>query len=598
MNSPQAEDYKTACADIVSKLNDVSEEKIIKQCKKFSVDKIMKAHFDELISNRYEPLKEMELTSMNDYDETETLKSIVNRVVKRNMKCASLKLDKNSGNPKVYGSCGNKPIKVFLDSGSEVTLIKKQMSNKIPVEYKYNSSVPNVHLTGVTGQTLPTEGFVFVKLRLARSNLWLPCLIVSDQNSFDGDILLGNDVLKSENLVLDFANNKLIFPNEKKVKIHYGKVEEDEVLRHDKKAITACGNQLLKARSVSLLTYRIKGKINDLRYFCPNEKLHDVCKESLINIDKNLKGVMPVYNFSNVDIAVRDYENLGQVMPVDPVVELSVNNVQSKVSNNKLESVNSIRSRIDAELECEPEYRHTMLNFLTQYRKIIALPGDPLLLANVPPVEIKLKEGAVPKLQPAYKIPHAHEAIVDREVKKLLDNKVVEPASSPWSSPIILLKKKDSEDRRLVVDLRYINSCTTDEYMNFPMPNINDIITKLGAARYFTSIDLKSAYWQIGLKPESRDLMCFRTTNQILRFTRMVQGFKSSTGNFQNIINYIFSPDVTKINDPISSCVLTYLDDILIHSRTVDEHLIHLKCVFERLLKFNFQVSIKKCKFF
>ena len=121
-----------------------------------------------------------------------------------------------------------------------------------------------------------------------------------------------------------------------------------------------------------------------------------------------------------------------------------------------------------------------------------------------------------------YRIPHTHKEEIERQVKKLIDDGIVEPSCSEYNSPILLVPKKslpNSKEKRwrLVIDYRQINKKLVAD--KFPLPRIDDILDQLGRAKYFSCLDLISGFHQIKLEDDSRDLTSFSTNIGSYRFT-------------------------------------------------------------------------------
>lgn len=141
---------------------------------------------------------------------------------------------------------------------------------------------------------------------------------------------------------------------------------------------------------------------------------------------------------------------------------------------------------------------------------------------------------------------------------------------------------------RIVIDYRKLNDNAIDD--KFPLPNIEELFDKLGRCQYFTTIDLAKGFHQIEVYPDDRCKTAFSTANGHYEFTRMPFGLKNSPSTFQRLINFVLKDFVNKI------CVV-YLDDILIFSTSLDEHICSIKKVFERLREANLKLQINKCNF-
>jgi hypothetical protein len=190
-----------------------------------------------------------------------------------------------------------------------------------------------------------------------------------------------------------------------------------------------------------------------------------------------------------------------------------------------------------------------------------------------------------PTYTPPYRrSPKDHQTLSD-ETAKLLDRKHIEPSVSPWNSPVVLVRKKDGSTR-FCVDYRKLNDITVKD--SFPLPRIDDIFDQLSQAIYFTKLDFKNGYFQIPLAPQDRPKTAFSTRDDHYQFTVLPQGVKNGPPTFQRIVNQI-------LGSARRTYCLAYIDDIIIFSQTLDDHLSHLNDIFHLLDDVNFRLSVDKC---
>ena len=155
----------------------------------------------------------------------------------------------------------------------------------------------------------------------------------------------------------------------------------------------------------------------------------------------------------------------------------------------------------------------------------------------------------------------------------MLKKKVIEPSQSPWCSPIVLVKKKDGSTR-FCVDFRQVNAVTRKDAQ--PLPRIDDTLDVLGSAKWFSSLDLASGYWQVEVCPEDWEKTAFVTPYGLFQFRVMPFGLINAPATFQRLMEEVLS-------GLHWTTWLVYLDDILIFSATVEDHLVRLRDVLDRL---------------
>ncbi|XP_060536007.1 uncharacterized protein LOC132707976 [Cylas formicarius] len=202
--------------------------------------------------------------------------------------------------------------------------------------------------------------------------------------------------------------------------------------------------------------------------------------------------------------------------------------------------------------------------------------------------EIVLEENVKPIKQRYYPVSPFKQKILDEEVKKMLEMDVIEPSKSAWSSPVLLVPKEDNA-YRFCVDYRALNKVTKKDA--YPLPYVSSILDRLRGARYLSSMDIKSAFWQVGVKKECREYTAFTVPQRgLFQFKRMPFGLTNAPATWQRLIDAVLGSDLEQY-------VLVYLDDIIIISPDFETHLIILGKVFDRLMKAGLTLSPGKCKF-
>ena len=203
-------------------------------------------------------------------------------------------------------------------------------------------------------------------------------------------------------------------------------------------------------------------------------------------------------------------------------------------------------------------------------------------------VQHKVDTGDHPPIkQPVRRIPFVYRDKIATMVAEMEQQGVIQPSSSPWASPVVLVPKKDGS-HRFCIDYRRLNSITKKDV--YPLPRIDDILDTLGGTKFFSSLDLAAGYWQIGMDDESKAKSAFITHHGLYEFVRMPFGMCNAPATFQRLMEIVLNGLVWK------SCFV-YIDDVLVCSRTFDEHLSHLREVFVRLRRAGLKLKAKKCLF-
>ena len=228
-----------------------------------------------------------------------------------------------------------------------------------------------------------------------------------------------------------------------------------------------------------------------------------------------------------------------------------------------------------------------LADLLSRYSDVVALDSDSLGKTDLLRHKIDIPPDARPVYIPAYRVAYSQKNVIDREVKKMLKDGIIEPSRSPWSFPLLVVPKKD-KTHRLVVDFRRLNKITrTDPY---PMPSMKDLISSIGSKKYFTTIDLLQGFLQIPLDEESKEFTAFSSASGRFQYTRMPFGLKSAPVSFVRLMDMV-------LGDLLGKNLHCYIDDLIIATDTLDEHLKLLDKVLHRLKSAGLKLKLKKCSF-
>lgn len=218
---------------------------------------------------------------------------------------------------------------------------------------------------------------------------------------------------------------------------------------------------------------------------------------------------------------------------------------------------------IRQEIEDLPEPHQTNASeLLLQYAALFA--KDDFDLGETTVVTHVIRTGDhSPIKQPPRRVPYALRKTVEEMVEKMQAQGVVRPSKSPWASPIVLVAKKDGSTR-FCVDYRKLNAVTKMDV--FPLPRIDDSLDLLAGAKYFTTLDLASGYWQVAMDEESREKTAFVTHSGLFEFLKMPFGLCNAPATFQRLMEVVLS-------DLIRDRCVAYIDDIIVVGSTLETHL-------------------------
>ena len=394
------------------------------------------------------------------------------------------------------------------------------------------------------------------------------------------DMILGMDIMNSEGFDLDFKRGVL-------------KINGEEVVLQRRMDETICvilaSDTLLPRRSEVILNGSLDG--------APSEG-------SIVMFD-------PRPNDGNVGRGIAVGKALVRTARTIPVRIMNANDYPLTLRKGAVlgycTAVSSIVNNIGASKEptqkC-PECPEKLLNLLSmasvgrnthQQKRLSSLIGryqdifDMGRNGRTNIVQHRINIGASPPIrQSARRLPLAKREEADRIIQDMEREGVIEPSNSPWASPVVLVRKKDGSTR-FCVDYRQLNNVTKKD--SFPLPRIDDTLDTLAGSKIFSTLDLKSGYWQVEMAPKDREKTAFTVGTGLWQFNVMPFGLCNAPATFERLMETVLRGLNWK------TC-LVYLDDIIVVGKSFDDHLMNLEEVFQRLRKSGLKLSPKKCHLF
>lgn len=241
---------------------------------------------------------------------------------------------------------------------------------------------------------------------------------------------------------------------------------------------------------------------------------------------------------------------------------------------------------VDPVQESMLPHHDTVDSLLIQYKHLFQEP------AGLPPQRpydhhITLVPGAQPvNIRPYRYAPH-QKTEIEKQVQDMLASGIIQQSVSPFASPVLLVKKKDGS-WRFCVDYRQLNAITVKN--KHPLPIVDELMDELAGACYFSKLDCRSGYHQIRVAQGDEFKTAFKTHNGLFEFRVMPFGLTNAPASFQGAMNMIFAPLLRK-------SVLVFMDDILVYSRTLEDHIHHLQQVLQLLQDNQFLLKESKCVF-
>lgn len=429
----------------------------------------------------------------------------------------------------------------------------------------------NIVIRGIGGK-IYSKGYVFLTVKTSDGIPFEHKFYVFDKLPCKSDGILGQDFFdKFDNINYDLKNLLLTLQN----------TENKYTLKLYNTPSICTDFLTIPPRCESIHNIQIPNVTQDC-VILPKELQENIFLASIIVTPKHNIIPIKILNTSNETITIPIFE---------PEIDLLKN---YEICSFEKHDSNYVRANKLLPLlkldHLHSNERQTIESICTKYADIFQLPGDKLTTTTVYQQSITLKSNTKPVYTKPYRIPNSLKSEVEKQIKDLIRDDIIEECQSEWSSPILLVPKKNDSKKswRLVVDYRKLNEKIQDD--KFPLPNINEILDSLSGAIYFTHLDLSQSYYQVTLTPDSRNITAFTTNTGQYQMKRLPMGLKISPSAFSRVMTVAMS------GLTYEKCFI-YLDDLVIFGRNMESHNKNLMDVFERLRKVNLKLNPSKCQF-
>ena len=429
----------------------------------------------------------------------------------------------------------------------------------------------SLNLQSVNGSPLSVLGCADIDFDIKGTKQKHNFCIVKNMNR---NLILGRDWMTQNGVRLYFDLGCL------RVGKTYAPLEEDI---HIASIARLTSKTLLKPQTSKICWARIKNNTafpsSETYQISPVEQGHIANEPGLMvtnsigKLNKARKIPVLIVNNTNKTINLRRGSVVGKVTLVKSgeIASVSKSNDNEETSNFPYINV-------------PPEHRDVILRLVDDNSDIFASKDSDL--GHTETIKMKIDTGKEPPIKlKAYKAPLNNRRVIDDAVKEMLDAGVIRRSRSPWSFPVVIVNKKDNS-KRFCIDFRKLNKITKKN--SYPLPVIDEILALLGTAKYFTTLDLKSGYWQVAMEESDREKTAFTCHAGLFEFNVMPFGLANAPSMFQELMSEVLQG--------LDFC-FAYIDDILIHSRTLEEHFNHIEQVFGRLRQHGLKLKLKKCNF-
>ncbi|UYV64395.1 K02A2.6-like [Cordylochernes scorpioides] len=454
------------------------------------------------------------------------------------------------------------PIEGLIDTGAMVSCIDEELVKKLELKIIPDK---NLKLKSADDQKLNAIGKSRVKFKINKKEYEIEMIILKKCNPV---IILGDDFLSQNKALINCQNNTLWVesPNvfdQNESNLRYAHIAEDKIIPeyclclvkgYSKTSIT--GREILIENIPSLTT-----------------KYNLITTRSLLN---NTKKYLTIWILNGTNKPVKLFRNtkIGILSEVD------------RLYQTENQRVASIRAEFDINPGLCPEERSQVLTLLSGYGEMFTAPDEYKGRTHLVKHQIRTTSD-IPIRKNPYRVSLKERKIISDQINSMLKNGIISHSSSPWASPIILVKKKNGTFR-FCVDYRNLNSVTVKD--QYPLPRIDDCFDSLHGARYFTSLDLCSGYWQVEVEEQDREKTAFITPDGLYQFNVLPFGLCNGSATFERLMDTVLRTHKWKI-------CLCYLDDVIIFSEDLHSHLNRLKTILECLKTAGLTLNASKCRF-
>lgn len=482
-------------------------------------------------------------------------------------------------------------VRFLIDTGSTTTLVSNRAFEQLPESQRPELTGTKTRVVLADGKVLPTSGYATLTLTFGKISVDHEVLIAG----IGVTGLLGMDFLRAFNCQLNLPKNTIqirgcTFPlNEVKTDFQCCRIQ---VLKHE--VILPNTEQIIMGSPESGA-----GDLPELGLVAPlqaySEKHQLAVARALVSL-KESKVPVRVMNASDAEVHLYPGTSIALCQSIDEVLGNSedsevCNLVQgggvntSQFSESVPDHLSDMFIRACQHLDIEQQNK--VKSLIVECKEVFANEnGD---LGRTKLVTHKINVGnAQPIRQAPRRLPLHQREVATKEIESMLEKDIIRPSSSPWSSPIVLVKKKDGTIR-FCIDYRKLNAITIKDA--YPIPNIQESLEMLSGACWYSTLDLASGYWQVSMDDKDREKTAFITRDGLYEFNVMAMGLCNSPSTFERLMERTLA-GLNQI-----TC-LVYLDDIVIFGKDVEEKIHRLREVFRRLIDAGLKLKPKKCILF
>ncbi|XP_043227505.1 uncharacterized protein LOC122384293 [Amphibalanus amphitrite] len=339
-------------------------------------------------------------------------------------------------------------------------------------------------------------------------------------------------------------------------------------LRHSRKAVVGAGQESLHVHGAADVVLHVPGTAGEVTM----EVLVAECSDCVLLGTDFLKAAEVAVNFSTGVLSCFGQEVREPAATVCRcvVTDGAVEDFEDSLDEEVMPFLDQVKTQAD--LSHLSTVDQEKLKAVLDQSDVFSSPGQ---LGRVTAVEHRIELMEEPRKKKPYPIPPALRETANQQIADMLSMGVIRECASPYASPVLLVKKKGSKSFRVCTDFRELNRCTVKD--SFPLPRIESLLASIGPkCRVFSQLDQKAAYWQVKLDESAQEKTAFVTDQGQFCYQVLAFGMCNGPATYQRMMT-------TVLKDLLHQSVVVYLDDVLIFTETLEQHVAVLREVFERL---------------
>ena len=506
--------------------------------------------------------------------------------------------------PVVTAKLGGVQIRCLIDSGSEVTTVTEEFFNLHFKEHELLSTSSWLTITAANGLEIPYVRYFELDIevfghKVSRRGI----LVVKDpdhpptrQRKQEIPGVLGMNVLKEMPNQKDMDHVGGFDP----VWVRSVNAARSQASTSVRGVVRTAGSRAIRVPADSVATVPATGWNGraDSRDMAIVEPLVSEHVPNLVTVCTLVCPSAPFYvrvaNIGSQDIWLYPRTRIGVLHAVQGL-ETDVDFRRVAVNEEIVIRGKKINSQYCDEVECPVNLSETKMTeekkskleaLLKRHSAVFSAGDEDLGYTETVKHRIRTVDD-IPVTQPYRRIPPNQYQEVKDHIQKLLSTSVIRESHSPYASPFVLVRKK-SGALRLCVDYRRLNAKTAKD--SFPLPRIDESLDALNGACWFTTLDLASGFNQVAVEEEDKAKTAFTTPFGLFEYNRMPFGLCGAPATFQRLMQ-------SCLHDQIHQLLLVYIDDVIVFSKTFEEHLERLEKVLSRLHQHGLKIKPEKCKF-